>query len=105
MAAIRLQHDPDTTAHLELLALERMIRALCVHVERLACAARERGELDTREAGFQLQAFAERHEQALRLLGAADDGEAHEIRVARLEKAVQALDCSRVFFCGKPNSG
>ncbi|HEX7081662.1 MAG TPA: hypothetical protein VF329_11660 [Gammaproteobacteria bacterium] len=89
--------DPQATARLELHALERMIAALCRHTARLAREAGHRGELDSREADLQLQAFAERRAQALELLK-APSSEPCEIRIARLERLVEALDQSREFF-------
>jgi hypothetical protein len=98
--AARVQLDPldtEATARLELQALEKMIGALCQDTERLAREARSRGELGSREAEFQLEAFEERRTQAARVLNDAVR-EPHDIRVSRLEKIVEALDCSRSYF-------
>lgn len=99
MSAVLDRQDPDTTEQLEARALEKMIAALCGHIEQLANAAGRRGDLGSREAEFQLQAFAERRSQALQQLQ-APGRESHEIRIARLEKFVEALDCSRAYFRG-----
>lgn len=98
--AAQLQLDPldtEATARLELQALEKMIGALCEDTERLAREARSRGELGSREAEFQLQAFEERRTQAARVLTDCVP-EPHDIRVSRLEKLIDALDCSRTYF-------
>lgn len=90
----------ETADRLELRALERMAATLCRHVEQLADEARARGRLETREAALQLEAFAERRAQAERLLR-GDSGEPLRTRIARLEKTIEALDCSRTYFKGE----
>jgi succinate dehydrogenase flavin-adding protein (antitoxin of CptAB toxin-antitoxin module) len=97
MATILDQQDTETTARLELRALERMLGVLCEHIERLTHDARSRGELASREADLQLQAFAERRTQAVQLLH-TDASEPQEQRIARLERVVEALDCSLAYF-------
>lgn len=89
--------DPDATRRMELRALEKMVRALCRHTEQLSREADARGELDSREAELQLEAFAERRGEAAQVLepGAR---EPHALRVSRLEKLVEALECSRAYF-------
>jgi hypothetical protein len=92
-----MRNDPATTARLEIRALEKMVRALCRHTDLLSRAAEERGALDSREAEFQLEAFYERRAEAAQLLepGAR---EPDALRIARLEKLVEALECSRTYF-------
>lgn len=97
MAALLDRHDSETTARLEARALERMIGALCRHIERLTAEARSRGRLRCREADLQLEVYGERRTQALELLKAAAR-EPHETRISRLERVVEALDCSRTYF-------
>jgi len=97
MAAILDQQDPETTARLELRALERMLGVLCEHIERLTHDARSRDKLASRETDLQLQAFAERRMQAVQLLQ-TDASEPQEQRIARLERVVEALDCSLAYF-------
>lgn len=91
------REDVETTERLELRALERMIVALCEHIERVTCDARSRGALRSREADFQLQVFAERRAQAKETLETAAK-EPYPTRVGRLERMVEALDCSRDYF-------
>jgi hypothetical protein len=99
MNAVNRQADPEATAELELHALERMIAVLCEDTERLTREAGTRGELASREASRQLQAFAERRTEALKLL--KDPArEPSQLRIARLERLVNALDCSRSYFRG-----
>jgi hypothetical protein len=96
MAAVLDREDPET-AYLEERALKRMARVLCEHIECLAREARLRGELRSREAQFQLEVFAERRAQAEQVLQ-AESSETCEIRISRLQKLVEALDCSRSYF-------
>lgn len=92
-----LRRDPDVLARLEMRALERMARALCEHSRQLLASAQDRGALRTREASFQVDVFAERCAQAGELLAAAD-APVQESRIARLERLVNALECSRGYF-------
>jgi hypothetical protein len=94
-----LERDPLILAHLEARALERMARALCEHSRQLLAAARDRGALNSREANFQVEVFAERCTQAGELLQSVDMP-VQESRTARLEKLVSALECSRGYFSG-----
>lgn len=97
MAAVIDRYDRETTGRLELRALERMIGALCADTEMLAAEAHTKGRLGSREASRQLEAFAERREKARAAL-ANESGEPFDLRLARLEKLVEALDCSRAYF-------
>ena len=94
-----LQRDPLVVARLEMHALEKMARALCEHSRQLLAAAQARGALRTREASLQAEVFAERDAQAGELLGVVDPP-VKESRIARLEKLVNALQCSREYFRG-----
>lgn len=89
--------NPDTTAQLELRALERLIGALCEHTELLCRDARAYRGSKSREIELQLQVFDERRSQALEALE-TDRGEPCETRIARLQKLAEALDCSRAYF-------
>jgi hypothetical protein len=91
------QKDPLIVASLEARALERMARALCEHSKQLLAAARTRGALGSREANLQVEVFAERCTQAGELLE-VPDAPVQESRIARLEKLVNALECSRGYF-------
>ncbi|MET0291363.1 MAG: hypothetical protein ABW136_03295 [Steroidobacteraceae bacterium] len=97
MEALMLEKDPLVVARLEARALERMARALCEHSRQLLAAARDRGVLGSREANFQVEVFSERCAQAGELLQVAD-APVQESRIARLEKLVNALECSRGYF-------
>jgi hypothetical protein len=97
MDALTLQKDPLVLANLEARALERMARALCEHSKQLLATARERGALGSREASFQVEVFAERCTQAGELLEAGEVP-AQESRLAKLERLVNALECSRGYF-------
>jgi hypothetical protein len=92
-----LQKDPLVLASLEARALERMARALCEHSRQLLAAARTRGALGSREANLQVEVFTERCNQVGELLK-ADEAPAQESRLAKLEKLVGALECSRGYF-------
>lgn len=94
-----LQRDPLVVASLEARALERMARALCEHSRQLLAAARARGALTSREANLQVEVFAERCTQAGELLQSVDMP-VQESRIAKLEKLIRALECSRGYFSG-----
>lgn len=93
----RVFEDPEATTRLELRALERMAEVLCEYVEQLANQIRQRGQSRSRETDLQLAVFVERRAAAERAL-ASRLPEPAEIRIARLQKVVDALDCSRAFF-------
>ena len=94
-----LHRDPLILARLEARALEKMARALCEHSRQLLAAARARGALRSREANLQVEVFTERCAQAGELLQAIEVP-VQESRIARLEKLVSALECSRGYFRG-----
>ncbi len=99
MAAVHRQYREESE-QLRLHALENKLRGLCDHVASLVDDAREHEPLATREASFQLEAFAERRSKALEYLIA----EHHEpccIQLGNLEKLLEALECSRKFFAAK----
>jgi hypothetical protein len=91
----------EETAGLELAALERMIRARCRQLQRWTQEAIARGELHSREADLQLQAFAERHAAAIAQLEVSPS-EPDELRITRLERLLAALDCSWSYFRAQP---
>lgn len=102
MARAPIQRNLETTARLELHALERMVRVLCEHAELLShelCAREEA----SRETELQLQALDERRAQALEALQVRT-AETCEMRITRLEKLVEALDCSRAYFRPQDNA-
>jgi len=91
---------PDLTDSAELReldALERMVDVLCEHVGQLVREAERRGELTSREADFQVQVFAERREQAAKLID-AQSNEPCETRICRWDKLADGLECSRAYF-------
>lgn len=94
-----LPDDPEALARLEICALEKMARVLCEHSRQLLAAARARGALGTREAGFQVEAFAERCAQVNALLDLVE-APVTESRISRLEQLVGALECSHSYFRG-----
>jgi hypothetical protein len=95
VVAVFDRQDPETTARLELRALERMVDALCCDIEQWVEDTRRRSAC--RETEFQLQAFVERRARALQFLR-APSGEPCETRIAQLERLVEALGCSRAYF-------
>lgn len=97
MAAVLEPQHATMSEQDELAAHEQLVRALCEQVGRLIEAARSDDRLGTREARLQLAAFAERRQRALGVLDAPSD-EPSWIRIGHLEKVVEALECSRVFF-------
>ena len=97
MRGLVLTSDPDDTRRLELRALKKMVVALCEHTEQLADVACARGAIEAREARWQLQVFGARRDEAADLL-ARTSSEPDAIRIARFEKLVEALECSRAYF-------
>ena len=92
-----IARQAESVSHLELRALEKMVRVLCEYIARAARQADERGSCESREADLQLQVFLERRNEAKRVLH-TDTTETQETRIARLEKIVESLDCSRAYF-------
>lgn len=86
----------NTTADLELRALEKMTAALCRHIELLWLNAARSGGLD-REAELHRQAFEERRKEAMRLVK-TPGSEPIATRIARLERLIEALEVSRTYF-------
>jgi len=89
--------QPSTTAGLELRALEKMAAALCRHAELLWREAASVGEPIPREAMLHRQAFEERRREAMRLTKAPGN-EPSALRIARLERLIEALEVSRSYF-------
>ncbi len=76
-----------------------MIGALLKQIELWMDSAKNKGRLRCKESSFQTQAFLDRRNQAMALLGKnAMSVEPMEIRITRLEQMVEALQCSREFF-------
>ncbi|HSN70771.1 MAG TPA: hypothetical protein VLT59_04650 [Steroidobacteraceae bacterium] len=95
--------DPETTIRLELRALERMAEVLCEYVEQQASQFRDGARTGSRETRLQLAVLAERRQAAENAL-TSRSSEPAEIRITRLQKIVEALDCSRAFFASLPTS-
>lgn len=89
--------QPASPADPEVFALERTVRRRCEEIEHLARSSFPPGSTVCRESDFQLQAFAERRAEALRHLETANR-ESREVRIARLERLLETLECSRSFF-------
>lgn len=87
----------NTATDSEIHALEKMLEARCKQIESMVRAAGLKGSDMSREQDLQIQAFTERRAQALRQLAAGLE-EPDNARVARLERLLEALDCSRAFF-------
>jgi hypothetical protein len=102
MAAVLEQHtnDPEL-AQLE--ALERMLAVLCDEVVRLADAFRSVDPPRTREAELQLIALDERRAQALECLRERER-EPRQFRIGRLERLIEALNCSWTYFSARLNN-
>jgi hypothetical protein len=101
MSAVVGQRSSEHSEQLELEALEKMVGALCEHVGGLVGDASRQEDFDSRESYFQAQAFNERRIQARQLL----ETECREpvwIRIERLEKLIEALECSRGYFAAAP---
>jgi hypothetical protein len=81
----------------EVQALEETVRRRCQEIEGLAHRSFSPGNTVCRESDFQLQAFAERRAEAFETLDRTV-GESRETRMARLERTLEKLECSRSFF-------
>lgn len=92
------QRDTDTTHRLEQRALERMLTVMCTQIDQACRCITEAGAAASREATLQHAAYLERRQQALSVAKSAGN-EPHHVRVARLERMVNALQCSRAYFC------
>ena len=92
-----LEREDSETAQLEERALERMISALCKQLELLRREIFEGGVPSSREAHFQLAAFDERRARAVEALQARSS-EPRTMRIERLQKLVDALECSKEYF-------
>jgi hypothetical protein len=95
--------EMETTAALELRALEKMVAALCRHTDLLARQAQAAGALGTREAQLQRLAFEERRREVVRIMK-EPPAEPSSSRIARLERLVEALEISRAYFIGRTES-
>ena len=89
--------QPSNATRLELRALEKMAAALCRHAELLWCEAANADGPIPREAMLHRQAFEERRREAMRLTKAPGD-EPSALRIARLERLIEALEVSRAYF-------
>jgi hypothetical protein len=96
MAAALEQHADDTEER-ELRALERVLETLCADTTLLTDNLRTEAARPSRETELQLMAFEERLAQAANCLRHARD-EAAEFRIGRLERLIEALECSRRYF-------
>jgi hypothetical protein len=91
------RRDADMTQRLEQRALERMLTVMCTQIDQ-ACRCMNEIGTSSREAALQHAAYLERREQAL-CVAKSSSNEPHHIRVAKLERMVNALQCSREYFC------
>jgi hypothetical protein len=74
-----------------------MAEVLCEHLDQLIANFHETGRRASRESDLQMAAFAERRD-SIRRFFASNTTEPTETRIARLEKLVDALNCSRSYF-------
>lgn len=98
MAASR-QQDSEITEQDRLEALEQMLGVMCAYLTKLVEQTIEREALESREARFQLEAFEERRNRALRFLDNEQYGPL-PVKIGNLHRLVEALECSWVYFNG-----
>ncbi len=103
MVAAVTQQDPDVTDHARREALEHMLRVMCEYLTGLVEETLRGSALESREARLQLQAFEERRERALKCLAETHSGPL-SIQIGKLERLVEALECSWVYFKGLAES-
>lgn len=97
MAGQLEQEDPQALDQPTLRDLEREASTLCERVERLTRDARFHSDSTSRESTLQLEAAAERRNQALQVLESLSR-EPEETRLCRLEQLIKALECSLDYF-------
>ena len=97
MVAVVHQQEPEATEQARLEALERMLGVMCDYLTELVEDRLEREALDSREARFQLEAFEERRNRALRFLAEEQPGPL-AVKLGNLERLVEALECSWIYF-------
>ncbi len=103
MAAV-LEQQSDDPEQQQLETLERTLAAMCIEASRLADTLRATDAALTRETTLQLMALDERRSQALACL-TAPQHEPRQFRIGRLERLVEALDCSWSYFSTQHSSG
>jgi len=99
MVAVTRHQDSEITEQAQLEALERMLGALCEYLTDLVDGKLVREDLESREARFQQEAFEERRNRALEFLK-DQQGEPLQVRIGNLQRLVDALECSWVYFNG-----
>jgi len=99
MVAVIRQQDPEITEQDRLEALEQMLGVMCEYLTKLVEETLEREALESREARFQLEAFEERRNRALRFLNDEQYGPL-PVKIGNLHRLVEALECSWVYFNG-----
>jgi len=99
MVVVTQQQDSELTECAQLEALERMLGALCDYLTDLVDEKLKREDLESREARFQLEAFEERRNRALKYLQ-NQRGEPLQVRIGNLRRLVEALECSWLYFNG-----
>ena len=99
MVAFTRQPNSEIVEQAQVRALEGMLGVLCEYLSGLVDRSLPREELETREARFQLEAFEERRRRALEYLDAGQDGPL-VVKIGNLERLVEALECSWVYFNG-----
>ncbi len=100
MVAVTEQHQSEL-AQLE--TLETMLIEMCARLTEIVEATFEDDTVEARETRLQLEAFEERRSRALRSLGDERHGPL-PIRIGRLKRLVEALECSWDYFSGVADS-
>ena len=103
MVAAVSEHDTEVTDQDRLEALEHMLGVMCEYLTGLVEDMREVGAIASREARLQLEAFEERRNRALVALDETQHGPL-PVTIGKLERLVEALECSWVYFRGLAES-
>ncbi len=104
MLAADRQQNPEITEQDRLETLERMLGEMCARLTELIDEALDSESLESREARFQLEAFEERRSRALTSLDAKPRGPL-PVKIGKLERLMEALECSWDYFSGLAKSG
>ena len=99
MVAVTEQQETELAQLAQLESLERMLGEMCERLTEIVEETLESDKLESREARLQLAAFEERRDRALKTLDGEQCGPL-PVKIGKLERLVEALECSWVYFSG-----
>ena len=99
MLAATEEQQPELTELEQLESLQRMLVEMCERLTDIVEETLDDDGLASRETQLQLEAFEERRDRVLKTLDAEQYGPL-PVKIGKLEKLVEALECSWVYFNG-----